>query len=323
MKQILITGATGFVGSHAIESALASGFQVTAVARSRVLEPLPGVEYRQVDLFDEEQVSYLVKSIRPSNLLHTAWVVNPADRWTSPENSRWLVASKVLLKEFVEAGGQRVVVTGSCAEYDWSASQPCDEITTPTRPHTLYGRCKNELREWSMEFGDKNGVGVAWGRLFFLHGPREHPDRLVPSVVCALLDDKPVACTTGTQQRDYLCVSDAADALISLLQSDLTGPVNIASGSAVAIREMVEQIARTFGRLDLVQFGVRPTPPSDPPILVANTNRLSHELQWHPRFSLASGLEATIRWWQSQSGGTRIHKPAINSDEKPTTRKAS
>src|SRR5580692_5846351 len=74
MKQILITGATGFVGSHAIESALASGFQVTAVARSRVLEPLPGVEYRQVDLFDEEQVSYLVKSIRPSNLLHTAWV---------------------------------------------------------------------------------------------------------------------------------------------------------------------------------------------------------------------------------------------------------
>jgi nucleoside-diphosphate-sugar epimerase len=323
MNHILITGATGFIGSHAIESALASGLRVTAIARSRVLEPLPGVEYRQVDLFDAEQVSNLVRSIRLSNLLHTAWVVNPADRWTSPENDSWVIASKVLLREFAEAGGQRAVVTGSCAEYDWSAVQPCDEMTTQTCPDTLYGRCKNELREWATEFGQRKGVNVAWGRLFFLHGPREHPDRLVPSVIRALIDDKPVACTEGRQQRDYMCASDAADALISLLQSDLTGPVNIASGRAVSVREVVEYVAGSLGRLELVQFGARPTPPSEPPLLVANINRLIDELKWRPRFSLNAGLDATIRWWQRHIDGSCMHNSAINFDEKSMTRKAS
>jgi nucleoside-diphosphate-sugar epimerase len=330
MNHILITGATGFIGSHAIESALASGFRVTALARSPVLEPLPGVEYRQVDLFDAEQVSNLFSSIHPSNLLHVAWVVNPVDRWTSPENDRWVVASKVLLREFAEAGGQRAVVTGSCAEYDWSAAQPCDEMTTPTCPGTLYGRCKNELREWAMEFGHRKGVNVAWGRLFFLHGPREHPDRLVPSVINALIENRPVACTAGTQKRDYMCVSDAADALITLLQSDITGPVNIASGSATSVRELVEYVAGALGRLDLVQFGARPTPPSEPPLLVANINRLIDELEWRPRYSLNDGLDATIRWWKNERTSSRRDKPShvldqqvINANEKPLTRKAS
>lgn len=323
MNHLLITGATGFIGSHAIESALAAGFRVTAVARSRVLEQLPGVEYRQVDLFDEAQVTDLFRSIRPSNLLHAAWVVNPADRWASPENNRWVVASKVLLKEFAGVGGQRAVVTGSCAEYDWSASQPCNEMTTPTCPHTLYGRCKNELREWATEFGHKEGVGIAWGRLFFLHGPREHPDRLVPSVINALLDDKPVACTAGTQQRDYMCVSDAAHALISLLQSDITETVNIASGAAPSVRDVVEYVAGSLGKFDLVQFGARPTPPSDPPILVANIDRLIDELGWLPRFSLNAGLDATIRWWQERINSSRLQITEINRDVKPLTRKAS
>jgi nucleoside-diphosphate-sugar epimerase len=302
MNHILITGATGFLGSQAIASALSAGFRVTAVARSRELEPLPGVEYRQLDLFDAEKVSKLVSSIRPTHLLHTSWVVTPSECWHSLDNHLWVEASQVLLREFAEAGGQRVVVTGSCAEYDWNAAQPCHEVTTPTCPHTLYGRCKNELREWATEFGRKKGIGVAWGRLFFLHGPREHPVRLVPSVIRALIENKPVACTAGTQQRDFLCVSDAADALISLLNSDLTGPVNVASGRAISVRELVEYVANSFGRLDLVQFGARPTPLSEPPVLVANIDRLTDELRWHPRFSLTSGLDATMRWWQNHLG---------------------
>jgi nucleoside-diphosphate-sugar epimerase len=127
-----------------------------------------------------------------------------------------------------------------------------------------------------------------------------------------------------------MCVSDAADALITLLQSDITGPVNIASGSATSVRELVEYVAGALGRLDLVQFGARPTPPSEPPLLVANINRLIDELEWRPRYSLNDGLDATIRWWKNERTSSRRDKPShvldqqvINANEKPLTRKAS
>jgi len=300
MSHLLITGATGFIGSHAVDSALKSGFRVTAVARFPVSEILPGVEYKQVDLFDPEQVFHLVRAIRPTHLLHTAWVVTPSECWSSPDNHRWVEASRALLRVFAEAGGQRAVITGSCAEYDWESPQPCNESTTPTKSQTLYGRSKNELREWATDYARKQGVSLAWARLFFLYGPREHPDRLVSSVIRALLAGKPVACTAGNQLRDFLYIRDAADALVSLLQSDLTGSLNIASGYAVAVREVIERIALVCRGIDLIQFGARPTPASEPPLLAGNITRLRDELKWRPRFSLSDGLDATIRWWQSQ-----------------------
>src|ERR1700722_9320149 len=105
MYHLLITGSTGFIGSHAIESALASGFRVTAVARSLVSEPLPGVDYRQLDLFDAEQVSNFIATIRPTHLLHTSCVVSPSQWWSSPDNERWVEASKELLNAFGKSGG--------------------------------------------------------------------------------------------------------------------------------------------------------------------------------------------------------------------------
>jgi nucleoside-diphosphate-sugar epimerase len=144
------------------------------------------------------------------------------------------------------------------------------------------------------------GISLAWARLFFLYGPREHADRLVSSVARSLLTGTPVACTDGNQRRDYLHVGDAADALVCLLRSDLMGSVNVGSGVAVAVRELVGLVAAACNRPDLVEFGSRPTPQNEPPILVANAGRLRSELGWQPRTSLPSGVATTVQWWRNQ-----------------------
>ena len=130
-RKVLVTGATGFVGSHVVERAAALGLRVIATARSEAYEFGPSVEYRQADIFDSQQVESLIHSTRPTHLLHTAWLVKPSECWFSTDNHRWVEASKVLLRAFVNAGGQRAVFTGSCAEYDWTTPQPCVEKTTP------------------------------------------------------------------------------------------------------------------------------------------------------------------------------------------------
>jgi nucleoside-diphosphate-sugar epimerase len=294
MTRLLITGATGFLGAPCVTRAVRE-FEVHATARANH-EPLAGARFHPCDLFDMQQVNELLAAVRPTHLLHLAWIATPGVYWTSPENYGWVTASKHLLSAFARNGGTRAAIAGTCAEYDWTTAGLCREYATPTRPATVYGQCKNELREWT-QYCD---VSVAWARLFFLYGPREHPARLVPSVARALLAGEVAECSAGAQRRDFLHTDDVADALVTLLQSDLTGPVNVGSGEAVAVRTVIELVARACGRPDLVRLGARPTPPADPPLLVADVTRLRDELGWRPRVGLDEGLRETVNWWRER-----------------------
>jgi nucleoside-diphosphate-sugar epimerase len=258
----------------------------------------PAVSFHSCDLLDPATAARLIDEVRPTHLLHLAWIAKPGVYPSSPENHLWVEASKRLLLAFARCGGTRAVVTGSCAEYDRDAGV-CHETRTPTRPHTTYGLCKLALSRWAAAFGRERGVQVAWARLFWMYGPRESPARLVPSVARALLAGQPAACSVGTQVRDFLHVNDVADALVALVPSELNGSVNVGSGEAVSVRDVISQVAQACGRPELVRFGGRETPEDEPAHLVADTTRLRDELGWRPRIDLASGLRETVRWWRA------------------------
>src|SRR5438093_4004920 len=159
----------------------------------------------KADLFDAAAVAEAIKCVRPSHLLHLAWTTEPGSYWTTPDNVRWLEASLALLRAFAAHGGERVVMAGTCAEYDW-AEGICRENATPLRPVSLYGVCKNALREVSEALAARLGLRAAWGRVFFLYGPHEHPRRLVAAVITSLLRGEPALCSEGMQRRDFLHV---------------------------------------------------------------------------------------------------------------------
>jgi nucleoside-diphosphate-sugar epimerase len=301
VPRVLVTGGSGFLGLPCVRRAVAAGAEVHAAARQvRVCLP-PGVRFHAVDLFDAGRVAELLAGLRPTHLLHLAWVATPGAYWTSPDNPRWVEASDGLLRSFAAAGGRRAVVAGTCAEYDWAVAGRCHETATPVRPATLYGACKAELRWRTEAFARASGLSAAWARLFFLYGPREHPARLVPSVARALLAGQPAECSAGTQQRDFLHVEDAADALVRLLLGSLTGPVNVGSGEAATVRAVVEAVAVAAGRPELLRLGARPVPPTEPALLVADVGRLRGELGWAPRIDLGRGLADTVAWWKEEA----------------------
>lgn len=241
----------------------------------------------------------LIAEVQPSHLLHFAWYTVPGKYWTSTENLRWVQASIGLLQEFVRHGGQRVVMAGTCAEYDWRYGY-CSEAVTPLAPTTLYGICKHSLQLMLAAFSRQAGLSMAWGRIFFLFGPHEHPDRLVAYVIRSLLRGEPARCSHGRQIRDFLYVQDVANAFVALLESGVSRPVNIASGQPVALRELIYGIAAKFNRDDLIQLGAVSTPPDEPPLLVADVRCLHDELGWTPKYDLDTGLEQTIDWWKHE-----------------------
>ncbi|WP_421021629.1 NAD-dependent epimerase/dehydratase family protein, partial [Klebsiella pneumoniae] len=79
-------------------------------------------------------------------------------------------------------------------------------------------------------YASQTGLSATWARLFFMYGPGEHPNRVTSSVILSLLQGKSAQCSHGMQIRDFLHVADVASALVTLLDSDVTGPVNIGSG---------------------------------------------------------------------------------------------
>jgi nucleoside-diphosphate-sugar epimerase len=260
------------------------------------------VHWYKADLLDKRQTSTLLAEIRPTHLLHCAWYAVPGKYWTAPENYRWVEAGLHLLEAFVDQGGQRVVGVGSCAEYDWRDGH-CSELGTPLNPATTYGACKHAFQLLLTAFSRQAKLSAAWGRLFFLYGPHEPRERLVASAIRSIMLEEPARCSHGQQIRDFLYVQDAADALVALLDSDVLGPVNIASGAPVAVHEVVQKIADQLERPNLVRLGALPASENDPPLLVADVARLRDEVGWSPRYDLASGLAETINWWKLQQQG--------------------
>lgn len=301
MKKVFLTGATGFIGYHCVEPLLARGYEVHAISSKARQTDSRGVHWHQTDLLQTGNAKTLLTEIEPSHLLHLAWFVVPGKLITAPENFAWVRASMELVQQFAELGGQRLTVCGSGYEYDWNYGY-CSERLTPAVPNTVYGSCKQALNLLVQAFATHVGLSAAWGRVFFLYGPNEHPQRLVSSVIRALLKNEPAKCSHGRQIRDYMHVQDVADGLVGLLDSPATGVVNVSSGQATTLREIVLTVGRILERPELIQLGAIPARANDTPLVVGENQRLISEVGWKQQYELESGLKQTIEWWKGQEG---------------------
>ena len=254
-----------------------------------------------VDLLDQAATAALLARLRPSHLLHLAWTVTPGAFWTTRENLDWVAASLGLYRAFVAAGGRRFVGAGTCAEYGWAPAQtahPLDEHAAACTPATLYGTAKHALHGLLGAAAAPDGVSLAWGRIFLLYGPGEKPGRLVGDAIAHLLRGQPFETTAGTQRRDVMHVGDVAGAFAALAASGVTGPVNIGTGKAPPLAELLGEVARQTGGGALLRLGARPMPPDEPAQLLAASRRLRDEVGFTPGHSLASGIADSIAAWR-------------------------
>ncbi len=307
MKRVLVTGATGFIGRHCLPYLVAAGYEIHALTSrpssdadwQALAEAWPQVTWHAVSMFETEKLERLVAEVQPTHLLHLAWELPPKLSWDSPKHFLWMEASLKLLLAFHQHGGQRCTFSGTGFEYDARYGY-CSESLTPKASTNLYGTTKHCLQSMTEIYCQQHQLSYAWGRVFFLYGPYEAKSRLVASIINALLDEAPARCSHGNQIRDYLHVADAASALVALLDSDVTGPVNIGSGTAVTLKQIIYAIGDILGKSHLIELGALPSPPNEPALLVAQVERLQRELKWLPQYSLDHGLRETVAWWQSQ-----------------------
>lgn len=304
--RVLLTGASGFIGGYALEVLIQQGHEVCTVSRSPG-SAREGVTWHECDLLSPGAGERLVEEAQASHLLHLAWYVQPGSFWSAAENERFLDASLRLLRAFGEGGGRRAVMAGTCAEYRWGGEDPLreqdnsDGPATALDPATLYGACKHATHIAAAAIARQLGVSLGWGRIFFLYGPGEDSARLVCQVARSLLAGEQVPTTDGEQQRDFMHVRDVASAFVELLSGDVSGPVNIASGQAAPIREIVTLIAEQAGGLERVRFGALERRAGEPERIVADVERLRDAVGFTPTIGLREGVAETVARLREES----------------------
>lgn len=288
MKRVLVTGAGGFIGSRCLPLLEARGFEVHAVSTQSTRGPA----WHRCNLLDSSECEALLERVRPSHLLHLAWVSQPGLFWTSRANVDWLAAGTRLVERFYALGGARAIGVGSCAEYG-DSDRPCLEDVTAIAPRTAYGEAKAAMSE-ALRRAARGRGDWAWARIFHPYGPDEPRGRFIPALIDGLLRRERVACTEGWQVRDFVNVEDAAAACVALVDSGVSGAYNVGSGDGCSLRELAQIIVAELGHGELLRFGERSSPAHDPPYVVADIRKLRDAVGWSPRITLQEGICRSI-----------------------------
>lgn len=288
--RVLLTGASGFIGRYVLRALQQHGIEVVAVGRTR---PDLSVTYIKADLLGTSDFSHLIKQARATHLLHLAWYAEHGKYWTSPLNLRWQEATTQLVETFCAAGGQQVVVAGTCAEFDWSYGY-CREDSTPLNPATLYGTAKDATRRLVMAVCAQHQVPCAWGRIFLPFGQGESTIRLIPSLIEVFRGERASFGINANAYRDFLHASDVAEGFIKLLTAEASGAYNVCSGEPRRLSEVVTVLSSLMGADPTPVLDLTTERPGDPSLLVGENLKL-RALGWEPVMNFIQGLEHSLK----------------------------
>lgn len=293
--KLLLTGATGFIGSAFLTLAASRGHEVAALVRpGKELPPawsqLPGVRAVPGTLDDAPWDA--IAGFRPEACVHSAWIATPGVYLESPENHQYQASSLAFLRRARECGAAQSVVLGTCIEYQTGTS-PFSEMHTPLAPATTYARCKDALRVAWQEDCRVHGGSLAWARVFYPYGPGEHPARLCSTAIRKLRSGQKVTVKSPNCPKDYIYIDDLVEALLAVVEQQFSGPINLGTGTGTTVGEVARTIGELLHRPDLIELA---NPPEPDPLgeVIADAGRL-HALGWRARVSLRDGLARLIQ----------------------------
>jgi len=288
--KILVTGATGFIGSVFSRLALNRGHTIAGMMLPKETPPAH-VPVNDKMIWLKGALAELpwpeIEKFKPDVCVHFAWIATPGVYLESPENEDYLRWSLDLVQRLRGIGTNHIVGVGTCIEYKITNTPLCED-TTPVDPTTLYSRCKNALRETLEAEARRDGWSFCWGRVFYPYGVGEHPARLCSALIQKFRRGEKLMLKTPHSTKDYIYIEDLAEAILLTVEKKFTGAINWGTGQGISVRQIADTVAAMLGHPELVEE-VTPSEADPLGFVVADATRL-HSLGWHPRHTLKLGL---------------------------------
>lgn len=309
--RIFITGATGFAGSHLIESLLTQDHEVYALTHPATshqeLPNHPNLHGIPGDLLDLDSLKTAVLQAQPDTIYHLAGQAYPARSWDNPALTIAINTGGTanLLEAAVAFGRPRVVIVTSAEIYGFvaEADLPLTEATTP-QPRHPYGVSKYAAGQLTAVYAQRYDLPVVEARPFNHIGPRQALGFVVPDFASQLaaikLGQKAPIISVGNldARRDFSDVRDVVTAYQILAAKGSPGEgYLICSGQAVSIHYLLNALIEAAGIAVEVVYDPARMRPSDTPILYGSHAKLSNDTGWKPEIHLRQSLNDAYQDW--------------------------
>jgi GDP-4-dehydro-6-deoxy-D-mannose reductase len=309
--RIFITGATGFAGSHLVESLLAQEHEIFALTHPatshQALPEHPNLHSIDGDLLDLDSLKTAVQQAKPDTIYHLAGQASPGRSWQSPALTIAINTGGTanLLEAAIAFGRPRVVIVTSAEIYGYIAEEdlPITETTWP-QPRHPYGVSKCAAGQLTAVYAQRYDLPVVEARPFNHIGPRQALGFVAPDFASQLaavkLQQKPPVMSVGSLEarRDFTDVRDVVRAYQLLAQNGNPGDgYLICSGQPVSIQTLLNILIEASGISVEVTFDPERMRPSDTPCLYGSHEKISQDTGWQPEISLQQSLQDAYHDW--------------------------
>lgn len=292
--RIFLTGANGFIGRHLVP--LLKRHQLFLVEKEDVRLQSPNLSYSRGDLSDLAQWSSQVRDFSPEACIHLAWSDLPDYSLSKcMENFNTTVRLFGFLKDI---GCKKIFSAGTCWEYGNLQGQ-VREKDLPSKMN-LFASFKAAIRLVGEGLAANNGIDFIWGRLFFVYGPGQREQSLIPACYQAFKNKQVPKINNPSAINDFIYVSDAASAITALIEAPaISGVFNIGSGIPATVAKLCSLVAQGLkanGRL------MQQPSSSNEKGFWADISLIHKSTGWKPQTSLQKGIEETIKQLEQKHG---------------------
>lgn len=301
VANVLVTGASGFIGVHLVSRLLSEGSRVTVLARSSSALPTEWHDRVSVvacDDFSERGLRRLLRAPVDTVFHLAAYGVRPNQR-----DIREMIAINVefpaTLVRLCAEWSARMIMTGTFSEYASPSSGDLLTEASPLEQGKLYGSSKAAGGLMASAVANSIGTRFRLLRLFKVYGAGEASHRLLAALVHGLAKHKRVAISAGTQVLDFVYIDDVIEAMLRAdthcREEGGIATWNVATGCAHSVREFAEGVATAMhADPSLLGFGAIDMRKDDEPWLVGSPRLLRSELGWQPSIGLDEGIDAAV-----------------------------
>lgn len=306
-RKILVTGGTGFVGSHIVTRLLREGHDVHVTERpnsSRAKEELASVavpNIHAIDLSETDSVAVFLEKLSPTEIYHLGADLH--QHGIDPPVGKLLrtnVETTEAILQYARLHNATVVNTGTFTEYQPSAKPVSEEDTL--FPQEFYSLTKMTATLRAQQLG-KQGVSVVTLRPFTPFGPGMREGRLVRVAIEHAQSGTPIPLSSPKVTRDFIYVDDLVDCYLLAMQHarECKGEVfNAGTGKATTLAEFAELVLLLTQSKSKLEWSAQAGLSYDGELWQANIEKAKRILDWQPKHDLRSGLQKTIEWYRGK-----------------------